>query len=62
MFLALPFNRLRKLGLFILEKALGRPDRGHSVSKGGYEKEGDGIFSRICCDKGKWFHIQRGEI
>ena len=33
------------------EKALARPDTGLSVSKGGYEKEGDKLFSRICCDK-----------
>jgi len=28
-------ERLRELGLFSLEKALGRPERSFSVSKGG---------------------------
>ena len=44
-------DRLRELGLFSLEKALGRSESSLSVTKGGYNKEADGLFSRVCCDR-----------
>jgi len=29
----------------------GRADSSLPVSKGGYKKEGDRLFSRVCCDR-----------
>ena len=35
------------------EKALGRPESGLSISLGGCKKEGNRLFSRVCCDRTK---------
>ena len=39
--------------------ALGRPESG--LSKGGYEKEGDRIFRRVCCDGTRGNGFKPGE-
>jgi len=46
------------------EKVLGRPDSSLSVSKGGCKKEGDGLFSRVCCDRtrGNGFKPKEGRF
>jgi len=36
---------------YSLDKTLERPESRLSVSKGGYKKVGDNLFSRICCDR-----------
>ncbi|KAK4823662.1 hypothetical protein QYF61_005014 [Mycteria americana] len=41
-------DKLRELGLFSLEKALGRP---YCSLSGAYKKDGDRLFSRACCDR-----------
>jgi len=38
---------------YSLDKTLERPESRLSVSKGGYKKVGDKLFSRICCDRTK---------
>ena len=46
-------DRLRELGLFILEKKRLRGDliAAFQCLKGSYRKEGDRLFSRISCDR-----------
>ena len=46
-------GRLRELGLFSLEKSRlwGHLRAAFQYLKGGYKKEGDRLFSRICCDR-----------
>jgi len=46
-------DRLREMGLFILEKRrlLGDLRMDFSVYKGFYKKEGDRFFSKVCCDR-----------
>ena len=59
----LPYeDRLRELGLFSLEKALGRPYSGLPVLKGGYRKDGEGPLIRECSDRmrGNGFKLTRG--
>ena len=47
----LPYeDGLRELGLCSMEKAPGRPQSVLSVSKGVY-KEGDRLFSKVCCER-----------
>ena len=46
-------DKLREVGLFKLEKALGRPDSGLSVSKGGYKKERDSLAETVVTEQGK---------
>jgi len=47
----LPFkDRLRELGLFSLDKAPRRPET-FQYLKGNYKKEGDRLFSKVCCDR-----------
>jgi len=57
-------DRLRELGLFSLEKALGRSESSLSVTKGVYNKEADGLFSRVCCDRtrGNGFKLKEGRF
>jgi len=35
------------------EKALGRPESGPAVSKGDCKREGDRLFSDVCCDSAR---------
>ena len=46
-------DRLRELRLFSLEKRRLWVDLGAAFQylKGGYKKEGNSLFSRVCCDK-----------
>jgi len=44
-------ERLGELGLFSLEKPLGRPYCGLSVPEGAYKKAGEGPFTRACSDR-----------
>ena len=55
---------LRELGLFSLEKALGRPYRGLPELKGGYSKDGEGLLIRECSDKmrGNGFKLKEGRF
>ena len=56
-------DRLRALELFSLEKrAQERCDSSLTVSKGGYKKDGDGLCSRVCCDRtrGNGFKLKEG--
>ena len=49
----LPYkDRLRELGLFSLDKRRIRGDLllACQYLKGGYKKEGNRLFSRVCCD------------
>jgi len=57
-------DRPKELGLFSLEKTPGKSDSVFSVSKGDLGKEGDRLFSSVCCllDKGKWFQTKREEF
>ena len=59
-------DRLKELGLFILEK---RRLQGYLISafqylKGDYKKEGDRFFSRICCDRtrGNCLKLKEGRL
>ena len=46
-------DRLRELGRFILEKRKLQGDLSAALRymKGGCKKEGDRLFSRVCCDR-----------
>lgn len=44
-------NRLRVLGLFGLEKVLGRPQSTFQQLKRSYKKGGERLFTRSCCDR-----------
>jgi len=44
-------DRLRELGLFSLEKALGSPYSSLPVPEGAYRKDGEGLFTRVCSDR-----------
>ena len=50
----LPYkDRLRELGMFSLEKGRlwGDLRAAFLFLKGSYKKEGDRVFSRVCCDR-----------
>ena len=52
----LPYDdSLRELGLFSMEKRRLQGDLGAAFQyqKGSYKKEGDRLFSRVCCDRTK---------
>ena len=57
-------DRLRELGLFSLEKKRLQGDLSGAFQylKGGYRKEGDKLFSRVCSNRTrlKWFQAQGG--
>ena len=55
-------DRLRVLGLFSLEKAA--KGVGIQYLRGGYRKEVDGFFSRVCCDRtrGNGFRLKEGRF
>ena len=57
-------DRLRELGLFSLEEALVRPYSGLPVLKGGYRKDGEGLFIRVCSDRvrGNDFKLKGGRL
>lgn len=46
------------------EKAPGRPSSSPSVFTGHYKKDGDRVFSRLCCDrrKGNGFKIKEDRL
>ncbi|GAB0186583.1 hypothetical protein GRJ2_001123600 [Grus japonensis] len=57
-------DRLRELGLFSLEKALGRSYRSLPVPEGAYRKAGEGLFTRACSDRtrGNRFKLKEGRF
>jgi len=61
-------DKLKELGLFSLEKRRFQEDSGLIVAfqylKGSYRKEGDKLFSRICCDRTKLngFKLKEGRF
>ena len=42
-------------------EAVGIPESGLSVPKGGYKKEGYRLFSSICCDRTRGNGFKKGE-
>ena len=59
-------ERLRELGLFILEKGRLQGDLigAFHYLKGAYKKDGDRIFSRACCNRtrGNGFKLREGRF
>uniref|UniRef100_A0A8B9FLZ1 Reverse transcriptase domain-containing protein n=1 Tax=Amazona collaria TaxID=241587 RepID=A0A8B9FLZ1_9PSIT len=61
----LPYeDRLRKLGLFSLEKAAWRPHSSLPIPEGGYRDAGEGLFMRDCSERtrGNGFKLKQGEF
>jgi len=44
-------DRQRDLGMFILDKRRLQGDLKVNFLKGGHKKEGDRLFSRVCCNR-----------
>ena len=59
-------DRLRELGLCSLKKRRLQGDlrAAFQYPKGGYKKEGERLFSRVCCDKtrGNSFQLEQGRF
>ena len=59
-------DRLRELGLFSLEKRRLQGDllAAFQCLKEAYEKDGDKLFSRACCDRtmGNGFNLKEGRF
>ena len=57
-------QRLRELGLFSLEKRRLQGGLRAAYLQGGCKKEGDRLFSRVCCDRtrGKGFKLKEKKI
>lgn len=51
-------ERLRGLGLFVLEKAPGISSHGPWAHKGTDKKDRDRLFSMACCDRGDSFTLK----